>query len=90
MKCIKCGTTMRHTYTFEVNKAKEFYRCPVCYYETNKNNIIWPNDRTQENYRTSNTKRMRKHNVQRVYYNNKRSAKTQQCRQVTMCNDLRK
>lgn len=89
MKCIKCGTTMRHTYTFEVNKAKEFYRCPVCYYETNKNNIIWPNNRTQENYRTSN-KRMKKHNVQRVYYNNKRSAKTQQCRQVTMCNDLRK
>ena len=72
MKCIKCGTIMKHTYTFELGKQKEYYRCPRCFYETNRTNIIWPKERTQEN----NCKKKGKSNVQRLHNNNKRNKKT--------------
>lgn len=48
MFCKKCDKVMIHVMSFYDNKAYEFHRCPICWYESKKIPLIFSSDKLNQ------------------------------------------
>ena len=41
MFCPRCKKNMNYTMSFEKDKTSKYYKCPNCFYETKRKNLLY-------------------------------------------------